>query len=183
MLALDGPQPGHRGAGPGKCWCSVFQPRLQATLVGILDLLESLRCPRCLPGVPAMPASRPPLPHHSCVIFLPEASIRTNVSAFVTDGCFQQWTGILNLSQRLWAMRGTHLKGRLAAPRNTGRTKATATHEAMGQRQVMTMRPPAPPCFISWVGPRKWRCVCTQNLLHIRAWVKCQTNCRNKSHS
>lgn len=59
------------------------------TSVSALPLLGSFRCPQCLPGVPAPLASESSLPHHSSVIFLPKASIRTNVSAFVTDGCFQ----------------------------------------------------------------------------------------------
>lgn len=117
------------------------------TCISVLPLLCSFKCPWCLPGVPAPLAFESSLPHHSSVIFLPKASIRTNVSAFVTDGCFQWRTRILNISQRL--LLEAHLRGRLAAPRNTGKTEATVTHGAMRQSQVMTVRPPAPRWFLS----------------------------------
>lgn len=85
-LALDGP------------WLGASAE----TSVSILPFLGSFRCPWCLPGTPAPLASECSLPHHSSVIFLPKASIRTNVLAFVSDGCFQYPTRILNVSQRLF---------------------------------------------------------------------------------
>lgn len=66
-------------------------------------------------------------------------------------------------------MLETHGKGRLAAPRNTGRTKAAATHEAMGQRYVMTVRPTCTTMLLELNGTQEMEgcvCVCQESTPH-----------------
>ena len=70
-------------------------------------------------------------------------------------------------------MLETHGKGRLTTPRNTGRTKSAATHEAMGQRRVMTVRPTCTTLLLELNGTQEMEvcacvyvCVCEESTPH-----------------